>query len=35
MQESGYDIESTVLLRAVRMHSERRVLLNGLKTIVF
>ncbi|MBV45044.1 MAG: formyltetrahydrofolate deformylase [Rhodobiaceae bacterium] len=35
MQENGYDIESTVLLRAVRMHSERRVLLNGLKTIVF
>ncbi len=35
MQESGYDIESTVLLRAVRMHSERRVLLNGLKTVVF
>ena len=35
MQESGYDIESAVLLRAVRLHSERRILLNGLKTVVF
>ena len=35
MQESGYDIESAVLLRAVRLFSERRILLNGLKTVVF
>ena len=35
MQESGYDIESAVLLRAVRLHAERRILLNGLKTVVF
>ena len=35
MQESGYDIESAVLLRAVRLYAERRILLNGLKTIVF
>jgi Formyltetrahydrofolate hydrolase len=35
MQESGYDIESAVLLRAVRLYAERRILLNGLKTVVF
>ena len=35
MQESGYDIESAVLLRAVRLFSERRILSNGLKTVVF
>ena len=35
MQESGYDIESAVLLRAVRLFSERRILLNGLKTVIF
>ncbi|MFM2129338.1 MAG: hypothetical protein RL477_884 [Pseudomonadota bacterium] len=31
----GRDIECTVLARAVRWHAERRVLLNGLKTVVF
>jgi formyltetrahydrofolate deformylase len=31
----GRDIESVVLARAVRWHVERRVLLNGSKTIVF
>jgi formyltetrahydrofolate deformylase len=31
----GRDIESIVLARAVRWHVERRVLLNGSKTIVF
>jgi formyltetrahydrofolate deformylase len=33
--EIGRDIESAVLARAVRWHVERRVLLNGTKTIVF
>jgi formyltetrahydrofolate deformylase len=31
----GRDIESAVLARAVRWHIERRVLLNGSKTVVF
>jgi formyltetrahydrofolate deformylase len=31
----GRDIENTVLSRAVRWHAERRVLLNGTKTVVF
>jgi formyltetrahydrofolate deformylase len=31
----GADIESVVLARAVRYHCERRVLLNGVKTVVF
>ncbi|SMX32528.1 formyltetrahydrofolate deformylase [Actibacterium lipolyticum] len=31
----GRDIESRVLARAVRLHLQRRVLPNGLKTIVF
>lgn len=31
----GRDIESRVLARAVRYHIERRVLLNGAKTVVF
>ena len=35
MQQSGYDIESSVLLRAVRLYSERRIMLNGIKTVVF
>ena len=35
MQQSGYDIESSVLLRAVRIYSERRIMLNGIKTVVF
>jgi formyltetrahydrofolate deformylase len=33
--EIGQDIECRVLARAVRWHIERRVLLNGLKTVVF
>jgi len=31
----GRDIESVVLARAVQYHTERRVLLNGSKTVVF
>ncbi len=33
--EIGHDIESVVLYRAVRWHAERRVLLNGHRTVVF
>jgi formyltetrahydrofolate deformylase len=33
--EIGRDIEAVVLNRAVRWHAERRVLLNGHKTVVF
>lgn len=33
--EIGRDIEAVVLGRAVRWHTERRVLLNGSKTVVF
>jgi formyltetrahydrofolate deformylase len=33
--EVGRDIEAVVLARAVRYHVERRVLLNGTKTVVF
>jgi formyltetrahydrofolate deformylase len=32
---SGRDIESRVLARAVKLHLERRVMLNGHKTVVF
>jgi len=35
LAEAGKDIEARVLARAVRWHAERRVLLNGNKTIVF
>ncbi|MDX2222714.1 MAG: formyltetrahydrofolate deformylase [Rhodospirillaceae bacterium] len=31
----GRDLENVVLARAVRYHAQRRVLLNGLKTVVF
>jgi formyltetrahydrofolate deformylase len=31
----GRDIETAVLARAVRWHVERRVLMNGAKTVVF
>ena len=31
----GQDTESQVLARAVQWHSERRVILNGHKTVVF
>ncbi len=31
----GNDIESIVLARAVRWHAEKRVLINGNKTVVF
>lgn len=31
----GKDIESVVLTRAVRWHAEHRVMLNGLRTVVF
>lgn len=33
--EAGQDIEARVLARAVRWHAERRILLNGNKTVVF
>ncbi len=32
---AGRDVESQVLLRAVRWHAETRVLLNGNRTVVF
>ena len=35
MVEIGHDIESVVLYRAVRWYAERRILLNGNKTVVF
>jgi formyltetrahydrofolate deformylase len=35
LTRAGKDIESAVLVRAVRWHAERRVLLNGQRTIVF
>jgi formyltetrahydrofolate deformylase len=31
----GSDIESRVLARAVRLHVEHRILLNGHRTVVF
>ncbi len=31
----GRDVESSVLARAVQLHVERRVLLNGNRTVVF
>lgn len=33
--ERGRDVERLVLARAVRLHLERRVLINGRKTVVF
>jgi formyltetrahydrofolate deformylase len=33
--EAGQDIEARVLARAVKWHAERRVLINGNKTVVF
>ncbi|PWN91666.1 Formyltetrahydrofolate deformylase [Acaromyces ingoldii] len=35
LTRAGADIEARVLARAVRWHAERRVLLNGAKTVVF
>ena len=35
MIAAGRDIEATVLARAVRFHLEHRVLLNGMRTVVF
>jgi formyltetrahydrofolate deformylase len=32
---AGRDVEAQVLARAVKWHSERRVLLNGNRTVVF
>ena len=32
---AGRDVEAQVLARAVRWHAERRVLLNGDRTVVF
>jgi formyltetrahydrofolate deformylase len=33
--EAGRDVEAQVLARAVRWHAERRILLNGHRTVVF
>ncbi|MBK6297877.1 MAG: formyltetrahydrofolate deformylase [Sphingomonadales bacterium] len=33
--ETGQDIEARVLARAVRWHAEKRILINGSKTVVF
>lgn len=35
LSQIGADIESRVLARAVKWHAERRILLNGKKTVVF
>ncbi|UZJ56530.1 hypothetical protein CBS101457_005850 [Exobasidium rhododendri] len=35
LTKAGADVEARVLARAVRWHAERRVLLNGAKTVVF
>lgn len=35
LAQIGHDIESLVLSRAIRMHTEHRVLMNGQKTVVF
>jgi formyltetrahydrofolate deformylase len=35
LMAAGRDVESSVLARAVRFHIERRVLLNGNRTVVF
>jgi formyltetrahydrofolate deformylase len=35
LMAAGRDVESSVLARAVRYHIERRVLLNGHRTVVF
>lgn len=33
--EAGRDVEAVVLARAVKWHAERRILLSGLRTVVF
>jgi formyltetrahydrofolate deformylase len=35
LQAKGQDVERRVLARAVRWHTEHRVLLNGHRTVVF
>lgn len=35
MTAAGRDVEAMVLARAVRWHVEHRVLVNGMKTVVF
>jgi formyltetrahydrofolate deformylase len=35
LMAAGRDVECSVLARAVRFHIERRVLLNGIRTVVF
>jgi formyltetrahydrofolate deformylase len=35
LAQTGSDIESLVLSRAVRWHVEHRILLNGQRTVVF
>ncbi len=35
MVRLGQDVERRALARAVRWHAERRILLNGHRTIVF
>ena len=32
---AGRDVEAVVLARAVKWHAEHRVLLNGLRTVIF
>jgi len=33
--DTGHDVESLVLTRALKLHSERRLFLNGSKTVIF
>ena len=33
--EAGKDVEAQVLARAVKYHTERRIFLNGKKTVIF
>ncbi len=35
LKEMGRDIESLVLSRAIKLHSEHRIILNGNKTVIF
>ncbi|MGB2328943.1 MAG: formyltransferase family protein, partial [Gammaproteobacteria bacterium] len=35
LTRKGNDIESSVLSRAVRWHAEKRIIINGNKTVVF
>jgi formyltetrahydrofolate deformylase len=35
LEDLGKDMENTVLARAIKWHAERRILINGTKTVVF